>query len=132
MATVVTNAYCEIETTVLRGEPYLLLQGDSVIAKMQTLNPIGWSGESLVNSVDIALIQVPPAKPSQAPTRAITSSYTQLVVDVAALTGLDTGGSPITSYHIQYDDSSNGAIWTDVIGDPVDSLALTATVSSSI
>jgi hypothetical protein len=44
----------------------------------------------------------------------------------------ENGGAEIISYHIQYDDSSGGSIWTDLMGLVSDSLALTSTVTSSI
>jgi len=132
MATAVSNSYCDIELSILRASPYLLVQGDSVFAKVQAQNPIGWSPESAVNAAVIAEIKTEPASPSQTPTRGTNSSYTQLIADWVALTGTDTGGSPILSYHLQYDDSSNGTLWTDLIGHSSDSLALTYTVSSSI
>lgn len=60
----------------------------------------GWSAESSVNAADVAAIQTAPLKPSGAPTRATSSSYTQLSVDWSSLTGTDTGDSPIISYHL--------------------------------
>lgn len=36
------------------------------------------------------------------------------------------------SYELRYDDASEGTIWTSLIGETVDSLALTYTVTSSI
>lgn len=36
---------------------------------------------------------------------------------VAPLTGIDTGGSPISSYHIQYDDASLGVSWFELVGE---------------
>jgi len=35
----------------------------------------------------------------------------------------ETGGAQILSYHLQYDDSSNGAIWTDLIGHTTNNLS---------
>lgn len=42
------------------------------------------------------------------------------------------GYSTILSYHLQWDAGSNGATFTDLIGNSIDSLALTYTVSSSV
>jgi hypothetical protein len=60
----------------------------------------GWSAESSVNAAVVAAIQTVPLKPTGAPTRATSSSYTQLSVDWSTVTGTDTGDSPILSYHL--------------------------------
>lgn len=93
----------------------------------------GWSDLSDPNTnANAAKVQTLPHKPPSIPARDPTSSDTQLVVNVAALVDPVTGGAAITSYNIQYDDASTGAIWTDLIGFASDSLALTVTVTSSI
>ena len=38
-----------------------------------------------------------------------------------ALTVPENGGSGIISYHLQYDDASQGSIWTNITGYPLDS-----------
>jgi len=32
------------------------------------------------------------------------------------LAGAQTGGSPITSYYVQFDSGTNGAVWTEIQG----------------
>jgi hypothetical protein len=54
---VATNAKCEIEMDILLAPPFSLLQGDNIIAKIQTQNVIGWSDFSLINSVQVAQIR---------------------------------------------------------------------------
>jgi hypothetical protein len=95
-------------------------------------NIIGWSSESSENTVTIALVATAPLTPAASPTRDATSSHLQLVVNWADLTGTDTGGVAITSYHLQYDGSSGGVTWTNLIGHDADSTALTYTVTSNI
>jgi len=77
-------------------------------------------------------VQTEPHTPGQAPTRGATSSRTQLVADWLALTGPETGGSPILSYALRYDDASGATVWTELLGVSADSLALTYTVTTSI
>jgi hypothetical protein len=50
------------------------------------------------------------------PTRGSSTSESQIEVDWLALTGIYTGGSPITSYDLQYDSGTAGVTWTDVVG----------------
>ena len=50
-----------------------------------------------------------------APSLGTTFSLTSLEVTWAALTGADTGGSAIDSYHLQYD--AGTSTWTDLIGE---------------
>lgn len=68
----------------------------------------------------------------QTPYRDPTLSHLQLVVYWDTLTTPTNGGSDIISYHLQYDDSSNEASWTNLIGLASDSLDTTFTVTSSI
>jgi len=117
--------------SVLTTSPYSLDQGDSVYAQVAASNLIGEGSLTADNAV-AATVQVEPHQPSAAPTRDPTSSDTQLVVNWAALSDPEDGGSAVTSYHLQYDDASGGVTWTDLIGLSPDSLALTYTVSSSV
>jgi hypothetical protein len=77
-------------------------------------------------------VQTAPTTPGQAPTRGAATSHTQLVAEWLPLSGDDTGGSPVLSYHLRYDDASGGTVWTDLIGASADSLALTYTVTTSV
>ena len=97
------------------------MQGDAVLAKVYASNSIGESPVSDENTIT-ALIQALPHKPSTPPTRNSATTDSQLVVDWTSLTDPLNGGSSIISYHLQYDDASNGAIWTDLVGLSVDSL----------
>jgi len=93
----------------------------------------GWSDLSdPTTESSSAKIQLLPHKPSTKPSRDALSSDTALIVDIAPMIDPENGGADIISYHIQYDDSSGGAIWTDLIGLNSDSLALTHTVTTSI
>ena len=52
-----------------------------------------------------------------APTLGSTFSLTSLQVTWLALTGAATGGSSIDSYNLQFDSSTNGVTFTDLLGE---------------
>lgn len=55
-----------------------------------------------------------------------------LKATINELNSPENGGADILSYHIRYDDSSQGETWTDLVGYPVDDLELSAEVTDSI
>ena len=48
------------------------------------------------------------------------------------LTDVETGGASITSYNLQYDQGTDGATWTDLVGSPSNYLLNEFTVTESI
>ena len=50
------------------------------------------------------------------PTRDISTTNRQVVVDWALLSGNQAGMSPITSYNLWWDEGSNGEFWYSLIG----------------
>ena len=50
------------------------------------------------------------------PFRDPTTNETELVVDWNAMTGASSGGLSITSYNLQWDNSTGGLIWYDLAG----------------
>jgi hypothetical protein len=77
-----------------------LVEGDLIVAVVESLNTIGYSATSPENTAG-ALIQVVPGAPPSAPTRGSASSDTQLEVDYAPYA--DDGGSAILSYELLID-----------------------------
>lgn len=71
-------------------------------AKIIAANDFGSSTESSANVVG-ALIQTVPHIPTIAPTSGTSTGETQIELTITALTGVATGGSPITSYVILWD-----------------------------
>jgi hypothetical protein len=53
-------------------------------------------------------------------------------VDWAAFNSPEDGGATIISYNLQYDDSSDGNIWTDLTGILSDEVVLSFGVTDSI
>jgi hypothetical protein len=96
---------------------------------------VGWSEWSPVTATDdgIALMENVPSKPLSSPARDdVLTSDLLLQADWSALDNPENGGAIITSYHLQYDDSSEGSTWTDLIGYPVDDVSLSFGVIDSI
>ena len=102
--------------TVLRTSPYDLQFKDKVVAKVRARNAFGYGHYSEPN-VSGATVQVEPSTVA-APTLDIeVSSLTSIKLDWAALTDDDTGGSPITSYELQWDDNTNGLTFSSLKGE---------------
>ena len=84
-------------------------------------------------TVDIALVQVVPHKPPTTPHRDnINTSASLLQVTIDELVSPITGGADILSYHLRYDDASQGETWTDLTGYPSDEVVLSHGVVLSI
>lgn len=67
------------------------------------------------------------------PSRGSSTTITQIQVDWVALSNVaDYGGSPILSYHLQWDAGSNGITFTDLTGLSTESTATTYIVTSGI
>lgn len=79
-------------------------------------NIIGWSAFSdQTTTLNAALVEVVPYG-LQAPTWVITTTKTSLDIQWTAVSNSYTGGSTITSYHVQFDNLSGGNTWTDLVG----------------
>jgi hypothetical protein len=103
------------------------VQGDIIVARMSTTNAVGtsaYSDSTEISGVTYADVRTFPHQPASPPTRGSGTTLTQIEVVVAALTGTATGGSPILSYHIEYDGASAGATWTELQGYSSNSLSL--------
>jgi hypothetical protein len=114
----------------LRATPFNLVYGDLIQAKVLARNERGWSTASAANA-DGAHVEVEPSA-VVAPSRGILTGPTQLDVYWTALNLYDAGGSPVLSYHLQYDNATNADKWLDVVGLAPDSMLLTVIVSSEV
>jgi hypothetical protein len=78
-------------------------------------NLIGFGDVSPTSSTAVTL-QTEPQAP-YAPTRGALTTTTQIHVTWTYLTtAIETGGSAITSYHLQWDSNTNMGTWTDIEG----------------
>jgi hypothetical protein len=98
---------------VLTSTPFNLEQGDVVIAKILAANIVGESQYSMENSLG-GVIRIVPHTPVLAPYRGQQTAEDRAHVLIAPLLSIQTGGSPITSYYIQFDDLSNGVDWLEL------------------
>lgn len=74
-----------------------------------------------------------PHKPLAPPSRDDVLTTDELLqVDWQPLNNPQNGGAQIISYHLQYDDSSDGVTWTDLIGISTDEIAISFGVTESI
>lgn len=114
----------------LRAAPFSLAYGTLIQAKVVASNERGWSAESAANT-DGAHVEVEPSAVT-APLRGVLTGPTQLDVYWSALNLFDAGGSPVLSYHLQYDNATAAGQWLDVVGLAPDSMLLTVIVSSQV
>ena len=97
-ATIVANRYCNVPMSVFMQLPYLLIQGDAIVAQASAMNEIGWSPESNPNTIG-SNVETIPGQPMTAPTM-VSQSPTSISVFMPDVSGLLTGGSAITSYNL--------------------------------
>lgn len=129
----VSNSITESLTTIIAT--YSLSQGDSIVAQVRTWNSNGFSAFS-PSSTNNPVVFVAPLKPPSAPVRVYSelqptdANYgTTLTISVPELTGTNTGGSPIISYQVEYDQSGSGN-WIVLGGLSPDSLVTMYTVTA--
>lgn len=128
-ATVRAQGFCVIPMNALRVAPYSLQPGSLVVARLRASNAVGaslFSGDAIIPGFGYADVRTVPETPASPPTRGAATSIDRIEAVVQALTGSQTGGSPILSYHIEYDAAAAGAIWTELQGYSSNSLSLAA------
>jgi hypothetical protein len=87
----------------LRASPYLLVNGDLIVARVYATNVIGTSTASPSNTAGVLIGSAPITALTL--TRDATSTTSSLVIDWTALANPDDGYSAITSYNIyEYND----------------------------
>lgn len=120
-----------VPTSILTASPFNLVQADTVVAKVTVTNAVGNSPPSdtaIQGGQTYADVRAVPHKPPTKPSRGAATSTTQIEVVIAALTGAETGGEAILSYHIEYYDPVTSA-WVELQG--YSSNALTLSVIKS-
>lgn len=123
-----TPKYCLVDMHDLRAAPFGLTYDTLIRAKVLARNERGWSTASDPNSSGARVQVEPSAVPT--PTRGTETGPAQIQVNWSSLSTPEDGGSPVLSYHLQYDNGTNADTWVDVIGLTPDSLATTVIVSS--
>ena len=79
-------------------EPYLLEQGDMIVAIARAYNDEGWSLFSDENTVG-AEIQVVPHSPTESPIL-VSQAETSITIEMPTVSGGNTGGAAILSYNL--------------------------------
>ena len=128
--TIMAALSCQIPLTVLQASPYSLSLGNLVQVTVSATNTLGDSQPSLPNSGG-ALIETVPQTPASAPARGEETGEAQVQLLYTPLAGSATGGSPITSYIIWWDQGQGGAL-TALAGQTAPNLALSLIISTGI
>jgi hypothetical protein len=107
-ASVVSNRQCTIALLTLRSSPYSLTLGDSVSAKVVSVNTYGESTASSAGNG--AVIQLVPDSPINLANDATTTTDT--VIKFTWDDGTSNGGTSVLDYDIYYDQGSSVATYT--------------------
>lgn len=104
----VSTTSCSVSLLTLQGSPYLLEQGVRIQATVSAVNAIGESVASSVNSGG-AFLETVPSAPPVAPSRNVLTGQTSITVDFLPLAGTSSGGAPVQSYELLWDEGVNHA-----------------------
>ena len=127
---IVAQRWCEVPILSLMANPFDLLQGDLVVAKITATNTYGTSAESVLNT-EGALIEVVPHKPPTIPRKGWATNENVIEIFYDALTGVKTGGSSILSYVVLWDQGLGGSM-SVLRGVSSPNLALTVLLDTGI
>lgn len=98
----VNNRYCQIALSTLTAAPYDLVQGESIYAKIISVNTYGDSIYS--EAGNNAVIQLVPEPPINLANDPLTT--TDIVIRFTWDQGLNNGGVEVIDYDIYYDQGS--------------------------
>ena len=101
--------------------PLTLAKGDLIVAKLRAYNKIGWGDYSDPNTVG-QVTELKPDVPTQAPVL-LQQNESELETEMPEFALENTGGSPITSYNLQFDQGN--ATYVTIIGEAPDNLERT-------
>lgn len=95
------------------------------------MNDNGWGLASDANTAGAVARTKPTAM--IAPTRGEDTTELQVhVVWVTQTTDVQTGGTPILSYNLQWDEGTGNDVWVDLVGFPTDYLQTSYTVTEGV
>lgn len=112
-------------------QPFQIAQGDLIRVRVTAKNSLGFGVPSLLNTQGAKAFNRP-HKPPLAPLREVSTSTSQLVVTYANLDGELTGGSQVTSLHLQWDEGTVGRSWQTLIGEYPNALNQVFTISGLV
>lgn len=136
VSTVITNLYCIIPMASLTIAPYNLAVDALITFKVRARNSRDWSALSPANTAGV-LAQKVPATMNTPYSVVVETAEDRLAVAWAALsTATETGGSTVTSYHLQSDsgttEAGTGVVWTDIVGYSPASLDTSISLTSAV
>lgn len=123
------NNYCLFPMSIFMDAPLSLQQGALIIARVAVKNDIGWTLPSIDNTVG-TLVQTKPQKPLAMTYDPALTDTSKTTLSMTAFTDSTmTGGSPIVSYSLEWDNGQNGASWIVLNGDPDNNIQLLYTMN---
>jgi hypothetical protein len=130
-AYVMGNRTCSIPMSKLYAAPFSLALADPIYVRVSAYNVNGWSPTSTPSS-GATTVRTTPTR-MNAPVRDAASSDSQIIVTWTALTAAaDTGGAPISSYRLFWDDGSGGTAWYPLLGHTSATLETEFTVTTAL
>jgi len=102
--------------SLLRNAPFNLLKDDNIIVKYTATNILGESDESIESGTPYVKITTIPSNPSSAPI-ILDYSESEITVEMPVISLGNTGGTPITSYVLYWDNGLNGLDFNSLIGE---------------
>jgi hypothetical protein len=109
-ANILANNYCLFSMASFMQSPLNLVRGDLIVARITVKNAIGWTKEYSPDNTAGVLVQIRPSKPhAMTVDLPSTNTYQTIVFMQPLVSASETGGSPIVSYSLEWDNGSNGA-----------------------
>ena len=115
---IIAQNYCLIPMNVFEDPPYTLKLGDLIISTVKANNQIGWSIESTPNISGQSLMTEPKAVPADLIVHFENTNENQIALEMTAmLPAIDTGGSAIISYSLEWDGATSLASFSALVGE---------------
>jgi hypothetical protein len=110
------NLFCLLPVETLIADPFLLQQGDLVVATVEAFNIIGFSAPSLENNEGANIRSIPQKPVGLAERVESGTTDTQITVQYADFdTSPENGGSPLLSLNLYWDQGASN--WVSVAGE---------------
>ena len=130
-ATTISNLYCDVPLLHLQDVGgFALVQGDLVVEKVAASNSFGQGEFSEPNTSGSLIETVPHA--ITAPTRGSLTHELQVHIEFDSLVDAATGGSPILSYVVLWDEGNGDGSFTPLVGDSEPSLQTSIVYATGI
>jgi hypothetical protein len=128
-ASVLASLYCIIPISSLMGDPYNLVVDTTIAFKVSATNARGQGAFSPANTAGVKAQTVPSQMAAPVSDPAQTGESAIYVSWAALSTPAETGGSTVTSYHLEWDQGTG--TWQALLGSPA-SLATSHTLTTAV